>query len=251
MRSLAFFDLKEMHYLDQVLFAVLPYVAFVVFLLMTIQRYRMQSFTYSSLSSQFLENRHHFWSMVPFHYGILVILAGHAIAFLIPRQVLLWNEAPLRLYILEVSALIFGLLTLVGLINIIVRKSKDRKLRMVTSKADWIVYGLLLLQVFSGIYVAVFVGWGSSWFASTLTPYLWSLVWLSPDISYVEAMPPWVKLHIVSAFLLIAVFPFTRLVHILVIPNMYLWRRTQIVRWNWDRRKIRQPDADRRTSKTH
>jgi nitrate reductase gamma subunit len=39
------------------------------------------------------------------------------------------------------------------------------------------------------------------------------------------------KLHIISAFLLIGFFPFTRLVHILVVPNPYLWRRTQVVRW--------------------
>jgi nitrate reductase gamma subunit len=43
---------------------------------------------------------------------------------------------------------------------------------------------------------------------------------------------PWpVKLHIVNAFFLVAVFPFTRLVHILVIPNPYLWRKPQVVRW--------------------
>ena len=245
MTWLAFLDLKELHYLDQILFAVLPYVAFVIFLLMTIQRYRMQSFTYSSLSSQFLENRHHFWGMVPFHYGILIVIAGHLVAFLIPRQVLLWNQEPLRLYILEVSALICGLLTLVGLINIMIRKWSNPKLRIVTTKADWLVYALLLVQIFSGIYIAIFVGWGSSWFASALTPYLWSLVRLSPDISYVQAMPPWVKVHIVTAFLLIAVFPFTRLVHILVIPNMYLWRRAQVVRWNWDRSKIRKSEPDR------
>ena len=244
MNLLAFLNLSEMHYLDQVLFAVLPYVAFVIFLIVTIQRYRSQSFTYSSLSSQFLENRHHFWGMVPFHYGILIILAGHVVGFLIPRQVLLWNQHPLRLYVLEVSALACGLLTLVGLINIVVRKFSDTKLRQVTTAADWIVYSLLLVQIFSGVYVAIFVGWGSSWFASTVTPYLWSLVQLSPDISYVASMPAWVKLHVVSAFLLIAVFPFTRLVHILVIPNMYLWRRPQVVRWNADRRTLRQVGSE-------
>ncbi len=251
MSTLAFLDLEGLHYLDQVLFAVLPYVAFVIFFLMTIQRYRMQSFTYSSLSSQFLENRHHFWGMVPFHYGILVIILGHVVAFMIPRQILAWNQEPVRLWILEISALVCGILTLVGLINIIVRKAQNRKLRMVTTFADWVVYGLLLLQIFSGIYVAIFVGWGSSWFASTLTPYLWSLIKLSPDISYVEAMPPWVKLHIVSAFVLIAFFPFTRLVHILVIPNMYLWRRPQVVRWNWDRSRIRKAEPDRDQARSH
>ena len=239
MQMLEFLDFEKLHYLDQLLFAVFPYVAFGVFLLVTIQRYRNQSFTYSSLSSQFLENRHHFWGMVPFHYGILVILAGHVIAFLIPRHVLLWNRDPLRLYILEVSALVFGILCLVGLINVIIRRFTNSKIRQVTTPSDWIIYAMLLVQVFSGVYIAIFVGWGSSWFASTLTPYLWSLVKLNPDISYVTSMPWSVKLHILSAFVLVAFFPFTRLVHILVIPNMYLWRRPQVVRWNWDRKRRR------------
>ena len=88
-------------YLDGVLFGALPYVAMFTFFLVTIQRYRGQAFTYSSLSSQFLENRQHFWGLVPFHYGILVVLTGHLIAFLIPREILLWNSRPARLYVLD------------------------------------------------------------------------------------------------------------------------------------------------------
>ena len=53
-------------------------------------------------------------------------------------------------------------------------------------------------------------------------------------------MPLSVKVHIINAFLLIGFFPFTRLVHVLVVPNHYLWRRTQVVLWNSDRRRIRQ-----------
>jgi nitrate reductase gamma subunit len=37
--------------------------------------------------------------------------------------------------------------------------------------------------------------------------------------------------HIINAYLLILLFPFTRLVHILVVPNPYLWRKPQVVRW--------------------
>ncbi len=55
------------------LFAVLPYLATAIFLLVTIQRYRTQKFSYSSLSSQLLENRQHFWGTVPFHYGLIVV----------------------------------------------------------------------------------------------------------------------------------------------------------------------------------
>jgi nitrate reductase gamma subunit len=35
----------------------------------------------------------------------------------------------------------------------------------------------------------------------------------------------------VNAFVLIGIFPFSRLVHILVVPNQYLWRKRQVVRW--------------------
>lgn len=228
-------------YLDQILFVVLPYVAMTIFLLVTIQRYRSKAFTYSSLSSQFLENKHHFWAMVPFHYGIIILLLGHIIGFLVPRQVLLWNSHPLRLYILEISALAFGLLTLVGLIMVVIRRSTDVKCKIVTSPTDWILYVFLGVQVFSGVYIALFHGWGTSWFAAVAAPYLWSLLKLNPQISSIAVMPLMVKVHIVNAFLTIGFFPFTRLVHILVAPNPYLWRRTQVVRWYWDRKSIRNP----------
>lgn len=219
------------HYLDQLLFAVLPYVAVFTLILVTIQRYRAQSFTYSSLSSQFLENRQHFWGLVPFHYGILAIVVGHLIAFLIPREILWWNGHPLRLYVLELSALIFALLTLIGLLAAMVRRFTNSKVRLVTTTSDWIIYALLLIQIVSGIYTAVFYPWGSSWFATSASPYLWSLVKLNPDISFVASMPHMVKLHIINAFVIVGFFPFTRLVHILVIPNPYLWRKPQVVRW--------------------
>jgi len=219
------------HYLDQLLFAVLPYLAVFTLILVTIQRYRAQSFTYSSLSSQFLENRQHFWALVPFHYGILAVIFGHVIAFLIPRQILIWNSHPMRLFVLEISALIFALLTLIGLLAAMVRRWTVLKVRLVTTVADWVVYALLLIQVVSGIYTAVFYPWGSSWFATSATPYLWSLVKLNPDVSYVAAMPHMVKLHIINAFVIIGFFPFSRLVHILVVPNPYLWRKPQVVRW--------------------
>jgi nitrate reductase gamma subunit len=218
-------------YLNQLLFNVLPYVAFFTFFLMTIRRYRARSFSYSSLSSQFLENRQHFWGLVPFHYGILVVLAGHFVAFLVPRQILLWNSRPLRLYILEGAALVFGVLTVVGLGTAIVRRITVNKVKTVTSPMDWLLFGILMLEVVAGVAIAIFYPWGSSWFAATAAPYFWSLLKLNPDISYIAPMPWLVKLHIVNAYVLILLFPFTRLVHILVVPNPYLWRKPQVVRW--------------------
>lgn len=219
------------HYLDVVLFVVLPYVALFTFFLLTIHRYRTHRFSYSSLSSQFLENQDHFWALVPFHYAILIVLTGHVVAFLIPRQILLWNSHPLRLYILEGTALTFGLLALIGFLAAIVRRLTFAKLREVTSPMDWVLFFLLLVQIGGGVYIAIFHGWGSSWFAASAAPYLWSLVMLHPDSSYIVAMPFAFKLHLINASILIGLVPFTRLVHILVVPNPYLWRKPQVVRW--------------------
>lgn len=225
--------------LDTLLLIVFPYVSMVLFVVVGVQRYRGRMFTFSSLSSQFLENRHHFWALVPFHYGIITILLGHLVGLLVPRSVLAWNSQPLRLYILEVSALVFGLLTLVGLIGVVLRRVRDPKLRIVTSTMDRAILTVLLLQTISGLITALFHGWGTSWFASTAAPYLWSLFTLTPSIEYVTAMPWMVKTHIVGAWLIVALFPFSRLVHVLVVPNHYLWRRPQVVRWYGIRRLTR------------
>jgi nitrate reductase gamma subunit len=219
------------HLHDQFLFVALPYVCLFTFFLMTVYRYRVQSFSYSSLSSQFLENNQHFWAVVPFHYGILVVTLGHLVALFIPRTILAWNSHPLRLYVLEVSALAFGLLTLIGLVGVIVRRTTNTKIRKVTTVTDWLLFAMLLVQTGSGVSIALFHPWGSSWFAASLSPYLWSIFTLTPDTTYIVAMPWLVKLHIVLAFLTVGFFPFTRLVHVLVIPNPYLWRKPQVVRW--------------------
>ncbi len=223
--------MNTFHPADVIFFAVLPYVAIVLFLLVSIYRYVAQPFTYSSLTSQFLENRKHFWGLVPLHYGIIVILIGHLIGILIPRHVLLWNSIPARLYVLEASALAFGVLALIGIVQVLIRRTSDSKTFIVTSAADWIVYFMLLAQILTGVFIAVGYGWGSSWFATLATPYIWSLFTLSPDISAMAPLPWLVKLHIIIAFSLIAFAPFTRLVHILVAPIPYLWRKPQVVRW--------------------
>lgn len=217
--------------LDSVCFVALPYVALFTFFLVTIQRYRHQAFTYSSLSSQLLENKSHFWAMVPFHYGILFVLLGHIVAFLVPRSILAWNGHPIRLYILEITALSAGFLAVVGMIGMIMRRISNSKVRVVTSRIDTILYFLLLVQLVTGVAVAIHHPWGSSWFATTMSPYLWSILQFQPDTAFIVGLPWLVKIHIINAFLLILIFPFTRLVHILVVPNPYLWRKPQVVRW--------------------
>lgn len=227
--------------LNNFLFIALPYIAIVVFLIGTIYNYRVTKFKISSLSSEFLEGRHLFWGSVPFHYGLLFLFFGHLIAFLIPDAVIAWNSEPLRLVILEVTAFIFGLSMLIGLANLLIRRWTNTRIRVVTTKMDIIVELLIIAQVIVGVWIAYRFRWGSSWFASSLTPYLWSIFKLNPKIDAVAAMPFWVKLHVIGSYLIVLLVPFSRLMHALVAPIDYLWRPYQQVIWYWDRKKVRNP----------
>lgn len=216
----------------QMLFGVFPYVAIILAVAMTLWRYFDDRFSYSSLSSQFLENRQLFWGSVPWHYGILFILTGHLVGFLIPQSVLAWNGVPARLYILEGTALAFGLLTLWGAIVLVIRRAINTRVRAVTSTMDVVLLLALLAQVAAGVGIAVFYRWGSSWYAGFAVPYLWSILALSPNIALVSNLPFLVQFHVVGAFVILALLPFTRLVHLLSLPYSYLWRPYQVVIWN-------------------
>jgi nitrate reductase gamma subunit len=232
-----------MNALNTFLFVAFPYAAIVVFVFGVTYRYRQKGFTVSSLSSQFLEGKKLFWGTIPFHIGILVVFFGHLTAFLLPRATLAWNSIPVRLIVLEVTAFTFGLSMLVGLAALMFRRFTNPRIRAVTTKTDIAIELLLLAQVVFGCWIALGFRWGASWFAADLSPYLWSLVKLTPETAAVFALPWVIKLHIVGAFAILFMVPFTRLVHFVVAPLHYIVRPYQLVMWNWDRRAIRDPST--------
>jgi nitrate reductase gamma subunit len=96
---------------------------------------------------------------------------------------------------------------------------------------------VLALQLAGGVLIALVYPWGSSWFAAAAVPYLRSLVVLQPDVPLAAAMPVLAQLHIVGTWLLVALFGFSKLVHVIAVPNSYLWRAPQVVRWHPSGRK--------------
>lgn len=217
--------------MDLVLFGVFPYVAVALAVAVGIYRYGFDRYSYSSQSSQFLESRALFWGSVPWHYAILSILLAHLLAFLFPS---FWSGllgTPGRLYLLEVTGMALGVVTVAALTVLIVRRAAHPRVSAVTSAVDWVLLVALLLQVATGVLIAVTLRWGGLWYVHTISPWLWSLVKLNPDITYVAAMPAIVKLHAFNGFLLVALFPFSRLVHVVSVPLAYITRPYQIVVW--------------------
>lgn len=225
--------------LNALIFGALPYVAIVLAVVVTWQRMRSKPFGVSSLSSQLLERKQLYFGSIPFHWGVLIILAGHLLALLLPQGLLLWNAVPLRLYLLEVTGLLLALWALGGLLMLFYRRVSVRRLWAVTTAADMAVLVLLGVTLLSGILTAVLYRYGSFWFPSVFTPYLWSIFTLQPRPELVADLPFWIQLHVANFWLLLALFPFTRLVHIITLPLGYLWRPWQIVVWV---RRMRKPN---------
>jgi nitrate reductase gamma subunit len=217
---------------DLVLFAAFPYVATALAVVVGILRYRLARFTHSSLSSQFLESRLLFWGSVPWHYAILIVLLAHVAPLVFPAGWAALIASPVRLWALEVTGLALALTALAGLAVLVLRRVSDDRARVVASPADWALLGVLLAQVALGFWIALAYRWGSDWYLHTAVPWLVSLATLRPAVHHVTALPWLVKLHMLGGFVLVALFPFTRLVHLVAFPWSYLWRPYQVVVWN-------------------
>ena len=217
---------------DTFLFVAIPYMAVALAVSGGIVRYRTDRFSYSSQSSQFVDSRGLFWGSNAWHYGILIVLFAHFAALAVSGAWASLVANPDRLYALESIGVGLGLLAFFGLLALVLRRLLNARVAAVTSKADWLLLAVLLCQVGLGLYVSIVYRWGSDWYLHTSVPWLESLAELQPKIDVMTVLPWTVKLHALGGFLLLGLFPFTRLVHVVTVPITYLWRPYQIAVWN-------------------
>jgi nitrate reductase gamma subunit len=85
--------------LDNLLFVVFPYVAVALAVGGTIYRFLTNQFSFTSLSSQFLETDIQFWGSTLWHYGILPTLLIHLGGFVAPKLMFLLHSTPETLYL--------------------------------------------------------------------------------------------------------------------------------------------------------
>lgn len=229
---------------NDMLFVVFPYAAFALLVIVSIARWRMHQFTVSSMSSQLLESRRLFWGSIPFHWGLTLILLGHLAALIVPRGFEIWNSVPLQLLLLEITGMALGLWALFGIVVLMARRIQVPRVRAVTSPMDGVVLVVILVQIVTGLLIAIGYRWGSFWGTSVFVPYVRSLLTLSPRPELVAALPIVLKLHVLSFFVFVAIFPFSRLVHIVTLPLNYLTRPWQKVVRNAPEPYVYQPSAD-------
>lgn len=213
--------------LDLVLWVVLPYACLAVFAVGHYWRYRYDKFGWTTLSSQLYESRLLRWGSPLFHFGILAVFLGHVMGLGIPRS---WTEAVgISEGVYHVMAVgvgaVAGFCTLVGMAILIYRRRTVGPVFSATTRMDKVMYLALAVVILLGI--------GNTVGGNIIDHYDYReglSVWfrgifrfdLRPEL--MAEAPFTFQAHAVTAFLLFALWPFTRLVHVFSAPIGYLWR---------------------------
>lgn len=220
--------------LNFMLFGVYPYVALAICLIGSWARFDLSQYTWKTGSSQMLSNKGMRMASNMFHVGILFILVGHFVGLLTPHAVYHHVISTENKQLLAmVSGGFFGVICLIGLLMLIVRRMTDPRVRASSSASDILILWVLLAQLCLGLLTIV---------ASTqhldgsvmvmLGNWAQHLVILQPTVAAESIAPVGLvyKLHVFLGLTLFVLFPFTRLVHMVSAPVWYLGRRYQIVR---------------------
>ncbi len=210
------------------LWIVVPYVCIAVFVGGHVWRYRYDKFGWTTRSSQMYETRLLRLASPLFHFGILAALAGHVIGLVIPKS---WTEAlglPEAAYHAMSLTLgtIAGVGTVVGMALLIYRRRTVGPVFSATTRNDKMMYVFLAVTILLGLLTTVLTNLGGHGhdYRETVSPYFRSVFTFSPEPELMGPAPLGFDLHVLSAFLLFAIWPFTRLVHVFSAPVGYITR---------------------------
>jgi len=212
---------------DTFVWLVLPYVSLTIFAVGHVWRYRRDQFGWTSRSTQLLESRLLAWGSTLFHYGALAVIAGHVAGILVPARATnaIGVSEHAYHYLAGVAGGITGLICLVGFAILTFRRTRIRRIRVTTSFADVVVFVLLgVLIVLGNIETFGYNVFGAGYnYRLTVGPWFRS-IWVDPQPGLMSGTPIVYQLHSAIPWLLYAVWPFSRLVHVWSYPLQYLGR---------------------------
>lgn len=234
-----------MSIMEILLWVVLPYICAAVFIVGHIWRYRYDKFGWTTRSSQTYENRLLRWGSPMFHLGILMVIAGHVVGLLIPREWLYFIGINEEIY--HIGATVLGTfaaaLTLAGLAILIFRRRTVPAVFLATTVMDKVMFvflGATLLFGTAATVVHQVFGPGFH-YRETVSPWIREMIIFRPRPELMLEVPLLFQLHIITACVLFALWPFTRLVHVFSAPVGYLFRPYIVYRSRDDHRGSREP----------
>ncbi|MGE5272406.1 MAG: respiratory nitrate reductase subunit gamma [Verrucomicrobiota bacterium] len=216
---------------DFLLWVALPYLCIAVFVVGHVWRYRQDQYAWTARSTQLMERRLLMVGILLFHFGILAAIGGHVLGILVPRS---WTSAvgvsdDAYHWIAVTAGGIAGLAIVVGFAILVYRRIRVGRVRATTTRSDLVLYPVLAVTIVFGMLATV---WGSAvdehLYRETVSPWFRGIFTFRPDGELMVGAPFIFQAHALTAWLLFAVWPFTRLVHAWSIPIAY-FRRAPIV----------------------
>jgi len=222
-------------YLHQFLFGIYPYICVAALLLGSLIRFDREQYTWKSDSSQLLRHGALRLGSNLFHCGILVVVVGHFVGFLAPH----WMVSPFlsasgHQLVAMVAGGAAGLVAIVGLTILIVRRLGDQRIRRSSRNSDILVVLILWIQLALGLATVVLsMRHMDGAMFEQLTDYIKAVVTFQPRSADLLTGVPFVyRAHIAVGFTIFLISPFTRMVHIWsgFATVAYVVRPYQIVR---------------------
>jgi nitrate reductase gamma subunit len=214
------------------LFSLYPYICLAVLLLGSLVRFDREQYTWKSDSSQMLRHGMLRVGSNLFHWGVLVVVAGHFGGFLAPH----WMVSPfLSASGHQLAAMVLGgtagVAAIIGLTILILRRLGDPRIRRNSAPSDIVIVLMLWVQLALGLGTVVLsTRHMDGVMFEQLTDYVKGVVTFRP--TSLEGVPLVYRLHILLGFTIFLVSPFTRMVHIWsgIASLAYLVRPYQLVR---------------------
>lgn len=215
--------------LDEIFWDVVPYVTLAIVVVGTWWRYRYDKFGWTTRSSQLYESRLLRIASPMFHFGIMVVIAGHVIGLVIPES---WTDAVgLSQEAYHVQAVVLGsiagLTTLVGIALLIYRRRTRGPVFLATTRNDKLMYVVLVAAIAAGLYATALGSgvFGDAYnYRESVSVWFRSIWVLQPRGDLMALAPVYFQLHVLIGLALFALWPFTRLVHAFSAPFAYLFR---------------------------
>jgi nitrate reductase gamma subunit len=222
--------------IDQFLWVIFPYLCVAVFVVGHIWRYRIDQFGWTAKSSEFIEKKQLMIGSILFHFSVIPVFFGHLVGLLIPAR---WLEAiGVTEDLYHIGAVyiggFFGVVMLLGMIILTFRRITKTSVRRLSSASDITVNFLLLFITFIGVYATLVTNAVVTDFdyRASISVWLRGLLIFSPDANLMTDVPLTFKIHVLTGFLIFALWPATRLVHAWSLPFNYLGRSYVVYRRN-------------------
>lgn len=205
-----------------------PYLALAVFVVGHIWRWRYDQFGWTSRSTQLQERRLLKWGSPLFHYAAFAAIAGHVIGILIPESVTRALGIPENVYRWIAAGLgtVAAVLVLGGVAILAARRLLVPRVRATTAPVDYVVLVLLLVVILTGTVVTVgdhLLGSAHN-YRETVAPWFRGIFVGQPDIAAISEATLLYQVHATIAWAILALWPFSRLVHAWSYPLWFLWR---------------------------